>query len=291
MRDLLAHGAEQQAGEAAVAAGAEHQEVGVLRDVDEHGRGRPFHGLRLDLDLAGGAADLLDLLLDEALGVAPQGGVEVRRDEHGVERIRRKRGVVRPRMHGDQLRPAEARLADRQVDRLAARIRAVDADDDLPGHAPILAHRAGGRGRLTTPARTATPARTSQASPALPCSKAAPKRGAATTVVIFMTTSSADSPMVGSLGTRSSERMYEMAYGIENPMPIAKMAGNANAGWLSTASSTNPAAARKGLASRRNGWCRSSTLPLSGRTIVEIPKSTKPRAPATPELMASSAVR
>src|SRR5262249_39176590 len=229
MRYLLAHGAEQQAGEAAVAAGAEHEQVGALRTLAEPCRGGPSARLRLDLDPAGVAADLLDLLLDEALGVASQRGVEVRRDEHGVEGIRRKRGVVRPRVDGDQLRAANARLADRPVDRLPARIRAVHADDDLSGHAPILAHRAGGRGRLTTPARTAMPARTSQASPALPCSKAAPKRGAATTVVIFMTTSSADSPTVGSLGIRSSERMYEMAYGIENPMPIARMAGTANA--------------------------------------------------------------
>src|SRR5947208_13933753 len=102
-------------------AGAEDEQVGVLRDVDEHARRRTLDRARLDLDPRRIAAELLDLLLDEALGVASELRVEARRDEHGVEGVRRKRGIVRPRVHGDELRAAQTRLAGSPVHRLPPR--------------------------------------------------------------------------------------------------------------------------------------------------------------------------
>ena len=127
---LLAHGAEEQAAEPAEAAGADDEQLGVCRGVDE-GRGDALalHRDRLDLHAVMLGNDLRDEVLDERARLCAH-VVEI---PCGDGRAGMKRRVDLPGVNGTNAGTAKTRLVHGPAERCFRMVAAVDTDDDRVG--------------------------------------------------------------------------------------------------------------------------------------------------------------
>jgi hypothetical protein len=136
MRQLLAHRAEQERSEAAVAARTDDQHVCVPGGVDEDRRRRARDRHRLDCDLR-----LTDDLFDDRLHEPLSRLLDLRKNRDEIE-ARRGPGFRHhrrrfPRMHSDDFVRTKASLIERPTQRVLRCVGTVDADDDLP-HPGVL---------------------------------------------------------------------------------------------------------------------------------------------------------
>ena len=181
--DAHADGAEQVGEHGTAAPGAEHDEVGVLRDVEQQvPRGGDLE-LFVDLDVGGHSVHLLVRLPEQRLAVEPQGG-----EGSGLDDGRMVAATHRHRHDGADEpdgTPLEDGLLGGPPDRLSGQGRLVDADDDAVAakgvHVDLLTWTAEvpPTSRLRPPIRpreSRRGARVEDLGPAFPCPAALTRR-------------------------------------------------------------------------------------------------------------------